>query len=58
MLVFIFIVIPLICFLIILAMCCGGGVGTSKPKGTYVYIHDEDGEIVASCKASMQTIQL
>ena len=45
---FIFIGIPLICIVILIAMGFSGGNSNSKPKGTYVYIHDEDGEIVDS----------
>ena len=48
MIAFIFIGIPLICIVILIAMGFSGGSSNSKPKGTYVFIHDEDGEIVDS----------
>lgn len=46
MIAFIFVGIPLICIIALIVMGCSGG--SSKPKGTYVFIHDEDGEIVDS----------
>ena len=49
---FIFIGIPIICIvaLILLAVCGDEwfGHGAPRGKGTYVYIHDEEGEIVDS----------
>ena len=45
---FIFFGIPLICIIALIVMGCSGGSKDSKPKGTYVYIHNEDGEIVDS----------
>ena len=45
---FIFIGIPLICIVILIAMACSGGSENSKRNNTYVFIHDEDGEIVDS----------
>ena len=48
MIAFIFVGIPLICIIILIAKACGGGSSDSKLKGTYVFIHDEDGEIVDS----------
>ena len=44
---FIFIGIPIICIVALIVMGCSGS-GNSKSKGTYVFIHDEDGEIVDS----------
>ena len=48
MIAFIFVGIPLICIIALIVMGCSGGSKDSKPKGTYVYIHNEDGEIVDS----------
>ena len=45
---FIFIGIPIICIVALIVMGCSGSSGNSKSKGTYVFIHDEDGEIVDS----------
>ena len=42
---FIFIGIPIICIIALIIMGCSGA-GSSKGRGTYVFIHDEDGEIV------------
>ena len=44
---FIFIGIPIICIVTLIVMGCSGS-GNSKGKGTYVFIHNEDGEIVDS----------
>ena len=44
---FIFFGIPLICIIALIIMGCSGA-GSSKGKGTYFFIHDEDGEIVDS----------
>ena len=44
---FIFIGIPIICIIALIIMGCSGS-GSSKGRGTYVFIHDEDGEIVDS----------
>ena len=44
---FIFIGIPIICVVALIIMGCSGA-GSSKGSGTYVFIHDEDGEIVDS----------
>lgn len=40
---FIFIGIPIICIVALIVMGCSGSSGNSKSKGTYVFIHDEDG---------------
>ena len=48
MIAFIFVGIPLICIIILIAMGFSGGSSNSKSNGTYVFIHDEDGEIVDS----------
>ncbi len=45
---FIFFGIPLICIIALIVMGFSGGSKDSKPKGTYVYMHNEDGEIVDS----------
>ena len=45
---FIFFGIPLICIIALIVMGCSGGSKDSKPKDTYVYMHNEDGEIVDS----------
>ena len=42
---FIFIGIPIICIIVLIVRGCSGA-GSSKGRGTYVFIHDEDGEIV------------
>ena len=44
---FIFIGIPIICIIALIIMGCSGA-GDSRGKGRYVFIQDEDGEIVDS----------
>ena len=48
MIAFIFIGIPLICIVILIAMVCSGKKEESKYKGRYVFLENEDGEIVDS----------
>lgn len=43
---FIFVGIPIICIIVLIVMGCSGGGQSSKSKDIYVYLHDEDGEIV------------
>ena len=42
---FIFIGIPIICIIALIIMGCSGA-GSSKSRGTYVFIQDEDEEFV------------
>ena len=42
---FIFIGIPIICVVALIVLGCSGA-GSSRGRGTYVFIEDEDGEIV------------
>ena len=44
---FIFICIPIICIIALIIMGCSGA-DSSKGRGTYVFIQDEDGETVDS----------
>ena len=44
---FIFIGIPIICVVALIIMGCSGA-GSSRGRGTYVFIQDVDGEIVDS----------
>ena len=44
---FIFIGIPIICIIALIIMGCSGS-GSSNGKNTYIFIQDEDGEIVDS----------
>ena len=48
MIAFIFIGIPLICIVILIAMVYSGKKEESKYKGRYVFLENEDGEIVDS----------
>ena len=48
MVAFIFVGIPLICIIALIAMGCSGGSKNSGYKGTTVFLEDEDGEIVDS----------
>ena len=46
MIFFIFVGIPLICLIILIAMIYSGKSGESKHKAHYVFLENEDGEIV------------
>ena len=48
MIAFIFVGIPLICIIALIVMGCSGGSKSSRYKGNYVFLEDEDGEIVDS----------
>ncbi len=56
MIAFIFVGIPLICIIALIVMGCSGGSKSSRYKGNYVFLEDEDGEIVDSYidKSGMQ----
>jgi hypothetical protein len=43
---FIFIGIPVFCIIVIIAMACSGWSERSRYKGHYIFIQDEDGEII------------
>ena len=48
MIAFIFVGIPLICIIALIVMGCSGGSKSSRYKGNYVFLENEDGEIVDS----------
>ena len=48
MIAFIFVGIPLICIIALIVMGCSGGSKSSRYKGNYVFLEDEDGAIVDS----------